>query len=353
MVAGDTRLTRRQMVRLLGLGTSTAILAGCAQSTAPAPAAPSKQTYAMKIGTATLNDVQHEWCKRYKARLEARTNGQITADVFPASQLGSIPRMIEGVQLGTIEAWMGPPDFLVGLESRCMVPGMPLLFRDQEEAFKVFSDQRLLDRFLALTEDKGIKGVSLVIYGPMVLFSRTPVRTPDDARGKKYRIFAAPTEIETMNAFGATGVPITLGEVTGAISSGTVDGAQSGITVGDTFKWYDLVKYCTESHHAMITSFGGVSKSWYDRLPAELQRAVVEEARALHQELFDWQKQELVKSSQTWDEQTQGGLFRLTEQERDVFRQRLAGVPERVLEQRPEIRETLEMFQAKVREVRA
>src|SRR6266542_6046288 len=63
----------------------------------------------LKCATATLNDVQHEWCKRYGARLEKRSNGQIKAQIFPASQLGSIPRMIEGVQLGTIEAWVGPP----------------------------------------------------------------------------------------------------------------------------------------------------------------------------------------------------------------------------------------------------
>src|SRR5215831_6651156 len=65
----------------------------------------------LKCATATLNDVQHEWCKRYGARLEKRSNGQIKTQIFPASQLGSIPRMIEGVQLGTIEAWIGPPEF--------------------------------------------------------------------------------------------------------------------------------------------------------------------------------------------------------------------------------------------------
>src|SRR5947208_16840761 len=85
-----------------------------AASSRPAEAA----TIDFKCATATLNDVQHEWCKRYIARLEKRSNGHIKGQIFPASQLGSIPRMIEGVQFGTIEAWIGPPERLVGIDPR-------------------------------------------------------------------------------------------------------------------------------------------------------------------------------------------------------------------------------------------
>jgi TRAP-type C4-dicarboxylate transport system substrate-binding protein len=362
MRANDVRVTRRTIVRFLGAGAAALAMGACGGAAPAAPPAAggaptgqregaSGQRFTMKIGTATINDVQHEWCKRYAERLQRRTNGQIAAEVYPASQLGSIPRMIEGVQLGTIEAWMGPPEFAVGLEPRLMVPGMPGLFRDMDEAYRVINDPAVLDHFLALTEPKGIKGVALIIYGPMVVFDRIPIRTPDDMRGRKYRIFAAPTEIETMNAFGATGVPITLGEVPTALSTGTVDGAQSGITVGDTFKLYDLVKYATETHHAMITSFGGVSKTWFERLPPDLQRAVVEEGRALHAELLEFQKAEIAKASQTWNQQTGGGLLQLSEAEREGFRARLANVPEVVLQQKPEIRETLEVFRGKVRQL--
>ena len=35
------------------------------------------QTYTLKIGNATLNDVQHEWQKRWGARVEKRAGGRI------------------------------------------------------------------------------------------------------------------------------------------------------------------------------------------------------------------------------------------------------------------------------------
>ena len=61
----------------------------------------------IKLATATLNDGQHEWMKRFAATIEKSTNGRIKAELYPASQLGTIPRMIEGTKLGSIQIWIG------------------------------------------------------------------------------------------------------------------------------------------------------------------------------------------------------------------------------------------------------
>src|SRR5437870_1605303 len=134
-----------------------------ASALAPLPA--TAQTIPFKCATATLNDVQHEWCKRFGARLEQKTAGRIKPQVFPASQLGSIPRMIEGVQLGTIESWIGPPEFLVGVDGRYQVLTAPYLFDSVDHGHRVINDREFVDRFLVLAEGKGVRGVSLIVYG--------------------------------------------------------------------------------------------------------------------------------------------------------------------------------------------
>src|SRR5271166_6448248 len=35
------------------------------------------KTYVMKLGTATINDAQHEWCKRFVAMVEKDSGGRI------------------------------------------------------------------------------------------------------------------------------------------------------------------------------------------------------------------------------------------------------------------------------------
>ena len=108
---------------------------------APAPAAHAQdKTFTMKLSTATINDTQHEWLKRFAALVEKNSGGRIKAEIYPASQLGSIPRQIEGVQFGSIQGWMGPPEFLVGVDERFEAMSAPGLFSSVDQVMKVAQD---------------------------------------------------------------------------------------------------------------------------------------------------------------------------------------------------------------------
>jgi len=306
----------------------------------------------LKCATATLNDVQHEWCKRYGARLEKRSNGQIKTQIFPASQLGSIPRMIEGVQLGTIEAWIGPPEFLVGVDPRFQVLSAPYLFDDFDHTHRVINDREFLDRFLALGEGRGLKGVSLIVYGPAGFATRTPVRGPDDMKGKKIRVLATPIEMAMMANMGATGVPMPLGEVLAALQQGALDGSESAITVFTTFKYFDIVKWHINTNHYFITSVAAVSKKWFDALPPDLQKIVVEEGRAVHPEMLEWTKDFYKTAVNLWKEKTKDGWVELNPEQRAAFRARMEGVDAKVAQEVPGIKEWLDLLRAKAKVLR-
>ena len=80
--------------------TLCAALAGgmIAMASAPAAYAQADKIFVMKLGVATINDTQHEWLRRFVAAVEKLSNGRIKGEIYPASQLGSIPSMIQGVQ---------------------------------------------------------------------------------------------------------------------------------------------------------------------------------------------------------------------------------------------------------------
>src|SRR6185312_4252326 len=75
----------------------------------------------MKLGTPTLNDGQHEFLKRLATAIEKDTGGRIKVEVYPASQLGPIPRELEAVQLGAIQGFISPAEFLEGVDPRFQV----------------------------------------------------------------------------------------------------------------------------------------------------------------------------------------------------------------------------------------
>src|ERR1035437_9499265 len=94
------------------------------------PAAAQSAPVVMKIGTAAINDSQHEWMKIYAGLVEKGSKGRIKVELYPASQLGATPRMIEGTQFGTIQAYVGPPEVFSGIDTRFQILSSPGLFKD-------------------------------------------------------------------------------------------------------------------------------------------------------------------------------------------------------------------------------
>jgi Bacterial extracellular solute-binding protein, family 7 len=129
-----------------------AIVAGLTVCLASAAGA---QNFTMKFGTATVNEPQHEYIKLFKDEVERQSGGRIKVEIYPQSQLGPIPRQIEGLQLGTIEAFIGPADFYVGVDKRYGVFSAPILFGDRKNAAATLADAELNKAILALGAEAG------------------------------------------------------------------------------------------------------------------------------------------------------------------------------------------------------
>src|SRR5215469_10491988 len=152
--------TRRHFLHLAaGAAGLPAIssLAGAQNATIP-----DKRVFVIKIATATLNDGNHEWMKRFASAIETKSGGRIKAELYPASQLGSIPRQIESTQLGSIQMCLHPPEFFVGIDQRFELLSAPGLFESEQQAIKTIADPEFAKAFLALGANKGLIGAGLI-----------------------------------------------------------------------------------------------------------------------------------------------------------------------------------------------
>jgi len=240
----------------------------------------------MKIGTATLNDTQHEWMKRYKAAVERDSKGRIQVQLYPASQLGSIPREIEGTQFGAIQGWMGPPEFLNGVDERYEVLSAPSAFTSLAQAQGTSQDPEFNKLFLALGANKGLKGVTVWISGTNALMTRKPVRHLADAKGLKIRILAGPLQEAVMNVMGATGIPMPLDQVGPALQQGAIDGIITNVSTGAPLKYYTTAPYATEINQPYIFSVCVLSKVWFDKLPPDLQKILTDDGARTGREML-------------------------------------------------------------------
>jgi TRAP-type transport system periplasmic protein len=258
-----------------GIRAAALRLALCVAASVAAVSPGAAADYVMKFGTATLNESQHQYLKFYKEALEKASNGRIEVQVYPASQLGAIPVEIQGVQLGSIQAYMGPVDFFTGIDARFGVFSTPLLFRDDVHAEATIHDPALEESMLMLAEAKGLVGIATMDQGASDYAAKRPIMTLADFQGKKLRINGTELERAKMSKLGATGVGLSLSEVMPALDQGVIDGTISGLSVFVAFKMNDLVKVVTVTNDTFIISIAVVSKRWLDGLPADLRKLVI------------------------------------------------------------------------------
>ena len=257
-----------------------AVLASSALPMGAAQAQQAQQSYVMKISTPTLRDIPNKWTEDFAAAVEKDSGGRIKAQLFPASQLGSIPRQIEGTQFGSIQMEVVPPEFMVGLDPRFEVMAAPGLVDSQAHGQRVAADPEVLKLMLGLGADRGLHGVGLFMAERSVLISRMPLRHLADFKGKKIRIFASQFQSEAFERFGITPVAMTLGDVLPAIQQGTIDGAVTGIGPVANFHMVDAAKFVTVTGQPAIFLIAVVNKKWFESLPQDLQQIVEEDAAA-------------------------------------------------------------------------
>jgi TRAP-type C4-dicarboxylate transport system substrate-binding protein len=299
------------------------------------------KTYVMKVTLPTINDTPHLFAKNFAAAVERDSGGRIKAEVYPASQLGSIPRQIEGTQFGAIQAATIPPEFFVGVDERFEVMAAPGLVDSMEHGQRLAADPAVLKLMLELGAHKGLHGVGLYIAQPSCIISKTPIRHLADFKGKKIRVFASQFQTVAFDRLGATPVAMTLGDVLPALQQGAIDGAIAGIGVFVNMHFHDAAKYVTETNQPAIFIILEVNQKWYDSLPKDLQQIVdrdgLSESRAINAPALKMYQEQ----RKAWTSNG-GELISLPRDEQAAMMRTLASVGEDVSKGKPALHQAYE-----------
>jgi TRAP-type C4-dicarboxylate transport system substrate-binding protein len=306
------------------------------------------QTATIKVATATLNDAQHEWMRRFAVEIATTTGGRLKAELYPASQLGTIARMIEGTQLGSIQIWVGPPEFLVGVDPRFELLSAPGLFDSSDHALRTIADPEFSKAFLALGSNRGLISASLFFTGPTAFDMRAPARTLADFKGKKVRVLASPFQMEQLTRLGATGVPLTLADVLPALQQGALDGAMGALPVFSALQFQDTAKYMTETGQSFIFSEAFVSKRWFDALAPDLKAAVMTASSKAGADAIPWALEFLAAQRREWVEKG-GEIVALTPADKADMMARMRLVGSDIVKTRPALMPLYDLMVAAAR----
>jgi tripartite ATP-independent transporter DctP family solute receptor len=209
-----------------------------------------------------------------------RTNGQVDITVYGGGQLGDERDYIEGIQLGTIDVTKVSAAPLGQFSDSLQVVSLPFIFRDQTHQHAVLRGE-IGDRLMAELEQNGFKGLAFLDAGfRSVTTSTRPIRTPADMRGQKIRVMPSAPLIDTINALGATAVPMGQGEVYVALQQGVIDGWENNEPTVIAFNMQEVAEYYSYTRHVSIPDILIMGADTFNSLPANLQAAVMAAAEA-------------------------------------------------------------------------
>ena len=312
----------------------------------------SAQPFTMKLSSPTINDVSQEWMKAFKAGVESRSGGKIKVEIYPAGQLGPIPRTVEGVALGTIEMVLPATGFLAALEPRFVVFDAPGLFDSMQHAQRVFADPEIRKRLASFGATKGVEPLVTFAHGPLMLLAHRPIRGVADFKGQKIRVpGGAPMHIEPFRKLGASPVSIPLGEVMPAMQNHTIDGFIAGLTVFTSFKYYDVAKGLTRLPGSHLIAAGLVNRNFMKSLGPDLEGMVREESRKAESLFSGWGVEDVERGRKIWA-QNSGENIEMPPAEAQRYLAETTGVLPALLAANPQLKEDYEALVAAARRTR-
>lgn len=250
--------------------------------------APSGEVIKLQIAHADPSNnssPNHQLNYKFKELIEERSNGHFEVEVVGDAALGSEGEYFAGLKMGTIQMCSCTNSTISQNTKSMMVFDLPFMFADNEAAKAVCQSDwaKSLWAQAEADSDAVILGVSCSGFRQLITLN-TPVRTPDDMKGLKIRVIPNDVYVSSIEALGASAVPMGFADVLTGLQQGTIDGFDLPINPFGANSLNEVAKYCNITNHFFTPYYLVIAKSVFDSLSAEDQAMV----RECAEEACDW-----------------------------------------------------------------
>jgi tripartite ATP-independent transporter DctP family solute receptor len=220
----------------------------------------------------------HLGFQKWAISVEEKTKGGLKIEVFHSAQLGVEEDIIEQIRAGanigqnTDSARMG--NYVPGIA----IMNGPYFAENLAEVAKLTKSPTVKGFLDELANKYGLKILSFSwVQGYRHFFTNKPIRTPEDLKGLRIRTPPAPIWQESIRALGATPVALAFGEMYPALQSKVMDGVELVYNNIPAGRFYEVLKYVSETRHIMLVNYEAISSKWFNTLPPNYQKILVEE----------------------------------------------------------------------------
>jgi len=168
------------------------------------------------------------------------TGNQVNITLHPGASLFKMPEIKRAVQGSQVQAG---EFFLVSFQNEWPIfgaDGLPFLTANYDEAFKLYQAQKPL--LQAKLDQQGMVLLYAVAWPPQGIYSKTPIASAADFKGRKWRTYS-PTTARIGELLGAQPATIQEADLSQALATGVVDTLVTSSATGADNKLYEHLKY--------------------------------------------------------------------------------------------------------------
>lgn len=286
---------------------------------------------------------EHLGLLAFKEYVEEKLGDKYEVQIFPNELLGSAQKAIELTQTGAIDFVVAGTANLETFADVYEIFSMPYLF-DSEEVYKsVMQDTEYMENVYVSTDEAGFRVVTWYNAGTRNFYGKSPIRTPEDLKGKKIRVQQSPASVEMVKTFGAAAAPMGFGEVYTAIQQGVIDGAENNELALTNNKHGEVAKYYSYNKHQMVPDMLVANLKFLNSLSPE-DYQVFKEAAALSTEveMEEWDKS--IEEAKKIATDEMGVEF--IDVDVEAFKEKVLPLHESMLQENEKIRDLYDHIQA-------
>jgi len=218
--------------------------------------------------------------KEYKKSVEKASNGRIKVRVFMGGTMGDENETVRMTARGQLSGVGASTGAVASLVEELSAIEIPFLFKSANEADYV------LDKYLLVPMEEKFRAKGLVLAfwsenGFRHFGTNFPIHHPGDLKNKKMRSQESFVHIEMWKALEASAAAIPTPEVTTALKTGAVTGFDQALLYMVAGAWHTSIKNLTLSAHIYQPAVIAFNKDWFDKLPPDLQKILIDEGRAI------------------------------------------------------------------------
>ena len=227
----------------------------------------------------TEGDIQHRYAQEAADLIRERSDGRIDITIFPASQLGGVAEMVDGVRSGAIS--MGHHDFasLARIAPDVAVFNAPFVYRDGEHAVAATdpeSSPAVREINEVLIAEGGVRVIGRIYRGARHISSNFPVQSPADLDGQPFRAVPLQLWVSMVTGFGAIPTPIEVSELPTALMTGVVVGQENPLTMINANRLYEVQSHISLTGHMQSILAVFINEDDWQEIDAEDQTLIVD-----------------------------------------------------------------------------